>query len=533
MKFRFTTTSIVGLVLLWTSVCCYQASSLDHSQSLTDSTRAFTPLTPVHLEKNQDDESPEKLPPAEDLIKDWAKPDVALFITGRLHGYIEPCGCTGLANQKGGLMRRHAVMKVLQSRGWDLLPLDAGNQIRRYGQQPLIKLQKTYDTLCKTMGYQHVAFGLDDLKLGTIDLVQVMLNSQEDCNPFTCANMTIMDDDSMTNQFRVIEMNGRRIGVTSILGDESLEKLKNQSDLKFLNMQEGLRQVIPKMRAQKCDFLVLTAQTTMENSRLLAKQFPIFDLLVTTGGAGDPTNLPELIKSGNHTTRMIQVGVKGMYVGVVGLYVKNGKKEIKYKRVPLDERFKDSPEVIEIFKSYQAELKAIYDNDNADIKPREHKSGARFVGSEACSDCHLDEFQIWEDGTDGDHGPHAHATDSLINPNERGFVARNFDPECLSCHVTGWNPQNHYPYISGYKDVDKDQNLFGNGCENCHGPGSKHIQAEEDDDDEALMTRWRDAMRLTIAEAKRSACMECHDLDNSPDFLEDGAWDDYWPKIEH
>ena len=34
-------------------------------------------------------------------------------------------------------------------------------------------------------------------------------------------------------------------------------------------------------------------------------------------------------------------------------------------------------------------------------------------------------------------------------------------------------------------------------------------------------------------EAKKTMCYECHDLDNSPDFHKDGAFDEYWSKVEH
>src|SRR5687767_14908328 len=44
------------------------------------------------------------------LVPDWPKPKAALFLTGRQNGYLEPCGCTGLANQKGGLARRHTLL---------------------------------------------------------------------------------------------------------------------------------------------------------------------------------------------------------------------------------------------------------------------------------------------------------------------------------------------------------------------------------------------------------------------------------------
>jgi hypothetical protein len=33
----------------------------------------------------------------------WPEPKVALVITGRQDGYIEPCGCAGLDRMKGGM----------------------------------------------------------------------------------------------------------------------------------------------------------------------------------------------------------------------------------------------------------------------------------------------------------------------------------------------------------------------------------------------------------------------------------------------
>src|SRR6187401_616745 len=40
------------------------------------------------------------------IFVDWPKPDVTLVFTGEQDGYIEPCGCAGLENQKGGFRRR-------------------------------------------------------------------------------------------------------------------------------------------------------------------------------------------------------------------------------------------------------------------------------------------------------------------------------------------------------------------------------------------------------------------------------------------
>ena len=48
--------------------------------------------------------------------------------------------------------------------------------------------------------------------------------------------------------------------------------------------------------------------------------------------------------------------------------------------------------------------------------------------------------------------PHYHATDTLVKLDP----PRHFDPECLSCHVTGWNPQEYFPYKSGYTEPRGD-----------------------------------------------------------------------------
>ena len=40
-------------------------------------------------------------------------------------------------------------------------------------------------------------------------------------------------------------------------------------------------------------------------------------------------------------------------------------------------------------------------------------------------------------------------------------------------------------------------------------------------------------MYLSVSEAKLNSCKECHDLDNSPDFLKEGAFDDYWSQVQH
>jgi hypothetical protein len=97
--------------------------------------------------------------------------------------------------------------------------------------------------------------------------------------------------------------------------------------------------------------------------------------------------------------------------------------------------------------------------------------------------------------------------------------------------VTGWEPQEYYPFASGYQDLESTPHLTGNGCENCHGGGAAHVAAENGDVDvdEAEVERLREQMRVSRAEAKQNVCVRCHDLDNSPDF----DFETYWPQVEH
>lgn len=490
---------------------------------------------------SDDDEELEPVGKAEDLVKDWQKPDFTLFISGRQHGYIEPCGCITLERQKGGLMRRHRVMKILKERGWDLIPIDAGNQVRRFGKQPLMKLQKTFEGLCRVMNYDVIGIGPDDFKLPSIDLAQIMVSSQQgDESPFTCANV-IPFDGQFTKRFRIIEKNGKRIGVTMVVGKEHLDAIANADATEVMPPKQALDQIVPKMNAANCNMKVLVAFTNLPNCRELAKQYPDFDVLITAGGAGDPTLEPEPIQHANGSvTSMIQVGVKGMYVGLVGFWTENGVPTIKYKRVQLDHRYKDTEEIKTVFKNYQDELKDFWlEGDLEDIKPRDHPSGYQFVGSDQCQNCHADEYDIWENGVDGKGGPHFDATKNLAkNPNDnRVWVQRDYDPECISCHATGWNPQKFFPYKSGLLDPAKDFHLHANGCENCHGPGSAHVEmelkAEKGNVDETLRAKLTRDMVVTLDQARQNACKECHDLDNSPDFLKEGGFDKYWPQIEH
>lgn len=452
-----------------------------------------------------------------ELFAGWPKPQVALVITGNQHGYLEPCGCTGLANQKGGLARRHSLLKQLADKGWETVPLDAGNQVRRFGPQAELQFQMTADAL-KLMGYRAIGLGHEDLVLS--ELLSAIVSEPDSPGPFTSANIAVVDREYLPRHI-VVESGGRKIGVAAVLG-ESLRKKVANPDVLQESVDDGLKESLPKLHAASCDFYVLLAFADDAEAQAIAKKYPMFDLVVASSGPTEPMHQLQHVKGTK--SQLVHTGVKGMHVVVVGLF-DDPQQPIRYERVPLDDRFDDSKAMRELMAGYQEQLKQ-QGFQGLGLKPLPHPQG-EFVGTQTCGECHTQALAVWE------KTKHAHGTDSLIHPGERGDIPRHFDPECLSCHVTGWDPQKYVPLEGGYLSVEKTPQMMHNGCENCHGPGAEHVAAENGGD-ESLRDKLRAVMRLPLADkvAERK-CMECHDIDNSPDFHKPGAFEKYWKEVEH
>lgn len=452
------------------------------------------------------------------IAEDWPKPQAVLLLTGQQHGYLEPCGCTGLDRQKGGIIRRDTLIKELSDRGWPMVPVDVGNQVRRTGRQAEIQFRVTANAF-KTLGYKAVTLGIDDLRLNSAGLVQVAASDDVKKNPgmFISANTSIYDQ-SFWPKAQVVDVGGRKIGITAHLGEEYFDDLASNKDIAPSDPVSSLQITVKELKEQGCDYIVLLSHTSQRDSEQVAAKVPGIDLVVTAGGLGEPRNVLDPIPGS--TAMISQVGTKGMFACIVGLF-DDAKTPVRYQRIAISSQFKDSPRMLEAFKQYQEQLQS-EGFEGLGVKYRSAPEPGEYVGSEACGDCHITAFDVWK------NSKHFHATDSIIQPNNaRGAIPRHFDPECVSCHVTGWDPQKFEPFETGYWSLEKTPKLVGSGCENCHGPGSEHVNAENGDvkADAELLNKLREQMRLPLklAEAK---CVECHDSDNSPDFKFNKYWDD-------
>jgi hypothetical protein len=449
----------------------------------------------------------------------WAKPKLAIVITGRQDGYIEPCGCAGLENQKGGLSRRDTFMAGLLERGWNLLPIDVGGLVHRFGKQAEIKFGISVEAL-KLMKYQAVGFGADDLRLSAGDVAASVAGQDGAESIFVAANVDLFE---LTPKVKIIKAGGRKIGITSVLGDE-YQKQVNNPDVVLQPAAESLKAVLSKLDG--CDLKILLAHATLAETSALALAFPQFDIVVTADGGDEPPNRFGKIEGSK--AKLIELGHKGMFAVVIGLF-DDPKQPMRYQRVALDSRFESSPRMKQLMENYQSQLQAL-GLEGLEIRAIAHPRAAgqnkklgEFAGVKSCEKCHPTAFKIWK------NSKHAHATEALV----KADPPRQFDPECISCHVTGWNPQEFFPYATGFVSLEATPDLAGNTCENCHGPAAAHVAAENGKDF-ARREEQRNLVRLTKGQAEQNVCTKCHDLDNSPNFSKAGAFEkDYWPKVEH
>jgi hypothetical protein len=134
------------------------------------------------------------------------------------------------------------------------------------------------------------------------------------------------------------------------------------------------------------------------------------------------------------------------------------------------------------------------------ISASRSKDADKYIGSESCVVCHETAHKLWAESA------HAGAFEAL----ER--EGNQYNPRCLKCHTVG------YMASDGYINLKLTPKLKNVACESCHGRGDHHVK---------LMSKQEVPVKQVIM--KNTACTDCHDKDNSPNFDEDK----YWEMIAH
>ncbi|MSQ93956.1 MAG: hypothetical protein EXR98_05295 [Gemmataceae bacterium] len=544
-------------------------------------------------------------------FRKWDKPLVALVLSGQLHGYVDPCGCS--EPQYGGLIRRYNFMQSLVNGGstkknekWNVIGLDLGELAHLQGiqAQNLLKFELTVRSLT-TMNYRAFGIGRDEIVLPLEDgLAQVWDKKNPHPRPL---NVGLVGQNLKELNVRSYEIIGvtPKIGVINMMGPDLRAQLTGQrAQPKFLNNLDELPKALkafadagveigiilhheyPKLdkkkvppgtivwlqemervrRDQALECAKLCAAERKENPRVP----PIQLMMILTESTGASFDLSDLAPK-KLPTKVVEVGHKGKYVGLIGIYKKDGAYDLEYEPVLMGPEWKTKDAdraghpIIKHFQEYNDKLQgqdmlAKFPRPSLHVNqlPAANVKGlaATYVGSGRCADCHEHAYNVWAKTKDSVAHFKATATlEKLTFPS-----GRHYDPECMRCHTTGLAHPGGYNNLvtdlanwpakpaqppNPKKVKDHNDNLRGVGCESCHGPGSAHVKNKDDQAIKDLMNPYRvspderklvadleanpknkktvQALRTLYKTRQKDAlaanyCLKCHDSENDVNF---------------
>jgi len=502
--------------------------------------------------------------PVPNPFQKWPrKPDLALVFSGQAIGYLQPCGCS--SPQYGGLARRFNFLHSLKEKGWNLVALDLGDLSQTQGSQAILKYRAGMKSL-EAMRYGAIGLGKNEFLMP----LSTALGQHSLDHPIprvVATNLGNTEPGGLwhkmnVRQSEIIEAGVYKVGVVSIVGPTVAKQIADQipagdkKDVTFADPLKALARGLKELKDGKTNFGVLlfhgseqeANQYIVEAYKLFrAGQAPLLHAAVCLDEFSDPRGNPTQVE-GIHT-QLITLGHKGKNVGVLGMFRKEKTLEMRYQLVPIGPEFepKEGNEkinpVLKVMQDYSDELQ----KENY-LSPRYSPRGthstqvqhpdAFYVGSDRCKGCHRQAHKVWS----GSH--HAHAYKTLEDA--KFPTGRQFDPECIVCHTVGFQSKTGFAdaKVKGAKQIaEHDFKLRDVGCENCHGPASKHVANPNDEKMYPFINQWRptdaeldpktpDAAkeglfkrRMNLIEWK--LCQQCHDMENDVNWSVAGFEEKY------
>ena len=415
--------------------------------------------------------TPDKAPQYE---QERVSPDeFTVFLTGNVLGALKPCGCSG--GQLGGLERRPGILNTVPEQ--KRLIIDTGSFVKSDGEQDLIKYHIIVQAL-QQLNYDLVGLSEEDIEIG--GNIGVLDSIESDFNIISSHGTADMDAPAkFTKEF---SLKGRTVLLTVAVFDPESTPVGQIEDL--LALPAGMPTV---------NILILKHSDpgTIES---IARAAPFVDCVVCPTESDEP----DVIGNPDKRPLAFSVGRFGRYI--CGLKITAPARvgqplRLAFKALPVDESLPKDDSMVKLYEDYQQIVK---DRNLLEKHPRfALPDDLKYNGSKSCKSCHEYEYETWSGKA------HARAYSTLEQANSQ------FDPECVVCHVSGMD------YESGFISQQDTGHLINVGCENCHGPGSKHILT---------------AGATELTEPK-STCIDCHTPEHSGGYA--GNEDVFMEKIKH
>jgi len=424
-----------------------------------------------------------------------------LIFSGDLRGEIKPCGCAEEGDM-GGLLRRLTYIKQKHSTHKNILYFDLGNNFPEPSQQGNLKIPLIHSALAK-LRPEAVLVGPNEWQNG--------LHWLDSRTPYLLSNQNTKLD---FFKFKISHLENQRIIVFGYLSPNLVYQNKNGPSVIYSVNQELLSDWKEKIQKNSAKFPILLFRGNADELGLFDKS-GMFDLIVTGSNNDDELNQVLKMQVGTKFFPMIPTKGQGILSGKLdenGEIIPDNKETVTEGLSVswLRRNIEDDPELLDSFRSYDAAVKELFFR-NLDLK-KEHLKDSPFIGNQVCAACHLESTDVWK------KSQHASAFATLEN------LGKNFDPECLECHVVGLKPWvasesssqlvQKFAGKRGFLSLELTPHLTNVQCENCHGPARDHLANS----------------KIKPAEHNpASVCVECHHGSHSPLF----EFEKYWHKIKH
>jgi len=426
-----------------------------------------------------------KAPPAGRSHAPGGPAGVMLLAAGDLRGEIKPCGCSP-EGQMGGLLRRLTYLEQMGKQAKEpMLRVDLGNNFPDPSPQGRLKVE-FIQTVLRRAKLDAILPGPNELALG--------LPALDAALPYVVSNTP---DSAPLSPRRMVRVAGRRR--VAILGYLSPREVYQGPQSAFLLLPVDkalLDRWKADLRAESATSAVLLFRGSDSELETLVRS-GLFNAIVA--GNPSPDELKQVTERRVAGIVVPQVPTKGQ--GVLRLRVGASTQPPTAAVDWLKDTYGDHPAAVKAMAAYDEKVKALFFEQVAAAEAHQQKSP--FAGAEACKECHLPAYLIWNGAQ------HAHAIEVLQK------VGKQFDPECLACHVVGLNQ-------GGYISQDVTPELANVQCENCHGAAKAHLANN-------AVKPVPPAGATPEGRPGEDTCRPCHMGSHSPTF----AFTTYWPKISH
>jgi len=443
---------------------------------------------------------------------------VTIVYAADLSGWLEPCGCS--ANQRGGLARAAAAIARVRAENPDTIFVAGGDLLF---EGPLDPERGDQDLArARTAARALKAMGLAATFPGERDLVAGEAFARETGLPFTRSKRigpvgfgALGSVPRAPVRVAVVHEGGSRAGV-----ERAAEARRQGVDLVLAAHREGLLD-------DDANRAVLDSPVPVVQVQGRGQSLARIDLFL----AGDRTKGFEILPGPSQRAEELDLlasrraeyarrraaaqasGSSGLAAALAGKIDELAEREKAIRATPLPLPPSDRPSMQVSFIPLSDDLpedKAVrrlltrHYGEVARMNLAAAKARGRpcpdvatappsFIGVDQvprggirdCRNCHPAAFASWE------RTPHARAYETLVKG------SRQFDLDCVSCHVTGWK------LPGGPCDVASTEGRHGVQCEACHGPASLHAI---------------DPPGHIVRDPPASTCASCHTSEHSTGF---------------